>query len=356
MSISTTELAPAYHASRLIKGCWHLAGGHGEVNQAQAIKDMAAFVEAGLTTFDCADHYIGVEALIGQFRRAYPELAPKLQVHTKCVPDYDRLTSCDRTYLTGIIDRSLERLGVDQLDLVQFHWWNLAQPGYVEVLGILSDLRREGKIAHLGLTNFNTALTREILDAGIPLVSTQVQYSLLDSRPDQGLIALCQERGVQLLCYGTLAGGLLSDAWLGQTEPSEPLANRSHTKYKLIIEDFGGWDLFQELLQALQAIATRHGVGLGDMGLGDMGLGDVATRWVIDRPQVASAIMGFTSTRHLPATKRIEALRLDAQDHALLAPLLARRTGPAGDCYDIERDKEGRHGRIMRYNQNEGRH
>ena len=346
MSISTTELAPAYRASRLIKGCWHLAGGHGEVNQAQAIQDMAAFVEAGLTTFDCADHYIGVEALIGQFRRAYPELAPKLQVHTKCVPDYDRLTSCDRAYLTGIIDRSLERLGVAQLDLVQFHWWNLAQPGYVEALGILSDLRREGKIAHLGLTNFNTALTREILDAGIPLVSTQVQYSLLDSRPDQGLIALCQERGVQLLCYGTLAGGLLSDAWLGQTEPTEPLANRSHTKYKLIIEDFGGWDLFQELLQALQTIATRHGVGLGD----------VATRWVIDRPQVASAIMGFTSTRYLPATQGIEALRLDAQDHALLAPLLARRTGPAGDCYDIERDKEGRHGRIMRYNQNEGRH
>ena len=250
MSISTTELAPAYRASRLIKGCWHLAGGHGEVNQAQAIQDMAAFVEAGLTTFDCADHYIGVEALIGQFRREYPELAPKLQVHTKCVPDYDRLTSCDRAYLTGIIDRSLERLGVAQLDLVQFHWWNLAQPGYVEALGILSDLRREGKIAHLGLTNFNTALTREILDAGIPLVSTQVQYSLLDSRPDQGLIALCQERGVQLLCYGTLAGGLLSDAWLGQAEPTEPLANRSHTKYKLIIEDFGGWDLFQELLHA----------------------------------------------------------------------------------------------------------
>ena len=346
MSISTTELAPAYRASRLIKGCWHLAGGHGDVDQAQAVQDMAAFVQAGLTTFDCADHYIGVEALIGRFRREHPELARRLQVHTKCVPDSDRLTSCDRAYLTGIIDRSLQRLGVEQLDLVQFHWWNLAQPGYVQALGILSDLRREGKIAHLGLTNFNTTLTREILDAGIPLVSTQVQYSLLDSRPDQGLIALCQERGVQLLCYGTLAGGLLSDTWLGQAEPTEPLANRSHTKYKLIIEDFGGWDLFLELLQALQAIATRHGVGLGD----------VATRWVIDRPQVASAIMGFTSTRHLPATQHIEALRLDAQDHALLAPLLERRTGPAGDCYDIERDKQGRHGRIMRYNQNEGRH
>jgi aryl-alcohol dehydrogenase-like predicted oxidoreductase len=113
MTISTTELATGYRASRLIKGCWQLAGGHGEVDQAQAVLDMAAFVEAGLTTFDCADHYINVEALIGRFRSEHPALAARLQVHTKCVPDYDRLTSCDRTYLTGIIDRSLQRLGVE---------------------------------------------------------------------------------------------------------------------------------------------------------------------------------------------------------------------------------------------------
>lgn len=346
MSTSTIELAPGYRISRLVKGCWHLAGGHGQVDQDQAVRDMAAFVEAGLTTLDCADHYIGVEELIGRFRREHPGLARGVQVHTKCVPDYDRLASCDRAYLTSIIDRSLVRLGMEQLDLVQFHWWNRDQQGYVEALGVLADLRRQGKIAHLGVTNFNAADTRQILDAGIPLVSTQVQYSLLDGRPDKALVALCRERGLQLLCYGTLAGGLLSNAWLGQPEPAEPLANRSHTKYKLIIDDFGGWPLFQELLAALDAIARRHGVGLGD----------VATRWVVDRPQVASAIMGFTSTRHLPATRRIGTLRLDAEDHARLDPLLARRSGPPGDCYDIERDKEGRHGRIMRYNQNEGRH
>lgn len=346
MNISTIELAPGYRASRLIKGCWHLAGGHGEVDPAQAVRDMAAFVEAGVTTFDCADHYTGVEALIGQFRREYPALASRLQVHTKCVPDYDRLADCDRAYLTAIIDRSLQRLGVECLDMVQFHWWNLAQPGYVEALGVLADLRREGKIAHLGLTNFNTRQTQEILDAGIPVISTQVQYSLLDSRPERGLVPLCEARGLHLLCYGTLAGGLLSEAWLGQAEPSGTLGNRSHTKYKLIIDDFGGWSLFQQLLQALSTIAARHGVGLGD----------VATRWVLDQPRVGSAIMGFTSTRHLPSTTRIESLKLDAQDHALLSPLLAQRTGPPGDCYDIERDKEGRHGRIMRYNLNEGRH
>jgi aryl-alcohol dehydrogenase-like predicted oxidoreductase len=346
MSIEAIELAPGYRASRLVKGCWHLAGGHGEVDGDKAVAEMAAFVEAGMTTFDCADHYTGVEELIGRFRRAYPALAARMQVHTKCVPDYERMPTCDRAYLTAIIDRSLQRLGMERLDLVQFHWWNLAQPGYLEAMGVLADLRREGKIAHLGLTNFNTAVTREIMEAGIPLISTQVQYSLLDMRPERGLAALCAKHGVQLLCYGTLAGGLLSEKWLGQAEPVEPLENRSHTKYKLIIDDFGGWPLFQRLLSALQTIGQRHGAGIGE----------VATRWVMDRPQVASAIVGFTSTRHLAGSARIGGLRLDAEDLALLEPLLAQRTGPSGDCYDLERDKEGRHGRIMRYNLNEGRH
>lgn len=346
MTISTTELAPGYRMSRLVKGCWHLAGGHGDVDEKQAVADMAAFVEAGMTSFDCADHYIGVEAMIGRFRREHPALAARMQVHTKCVPDYDRLARCDRAYLGGIIDRSLQRLGQERLDLVQFHWWNLAVPGCVEALGVLADLRRAGKIAHLGLTNFNTAATREILDAGIPIVSTQVQYSLLDDRPARALEALCAERGVQLLCYGTLAGGLLSEAWLGAPEPQAPLANRSHTKYKLIIEDFGGWPLFQQLLQALQTIAARHRCAISQ----------VATRWVLDRPQVAGAIVGFTSTRHLAANLAVDSLRLDPEDHALLTEVLRGRKGPPGDCYDIERDKEGRHGQIMRYNLNEGRH
>ena len=346
MTIGKTDLAPGYACSRLIKGCWHLAGGHGTVDADAAVRDMAAFVDAGLETFDCADHYTGVEELIGRFRRAYPDHAKRLEVHTKCVPDYDRLSSCDRAYLEAIVDRSLQRLGVERLDLVQFHWWNLGVPGCVDALSVLADLRRAGKIAHLGLTNFNTASTREILDAGIPIVSTQVQYSLLDDRPERGLVELCRERGVQLLCYGTLAGGLLGEAWLGRGEPTGPFENRSHTKYKLIIDDAGGWAQLQALLAALQRVAARHAVGIGD----------VATRWVLDQPQVAAAIVGFTSTRHLEAAQRAAALVLDDEDATILASVLAQRRGPPGDCYDVERDKTGRHGRVMRYNLNEGRH
>ncbi|MFN4308965.1 MAG: aldo/keto reductase [Ferrovibrio sp.] len=339
------KLSPGYTMSRLLKGGWHLAGGHGDVDRRQAIDDMAAFVQAGITSFDCADHYTGVEELIGDFRAAYPDLGRRIEIHTKFVPDYDRLTSCDRAYVESIIDRSLKRLRVDCLDLVQFHWWNYAVPGYVEAMGVLDDLRRAGKIRLLGLTNFNTATTREIA-AAVPLAATQVQYSVLDARPERGLVEFCRAQQIGLLCYGTLAGGFLSEAWLGKPEPQEPLANRSLTKYKLIIEDFGGWGLFQELLGVLRAIGEAHGCNIGQ----------VATRYVLDRPGVAGAIVGATSTRHLAGNLRIDSLRLDAAQQARLDAVLAKRSGPPGDCYDIERDKTGRHGRIMRYNLNDGRH
>ena len=339
------ELAPGYTISRLIKGGWHLAGGHGPVDREQAIADMARFVEAGVTTFDCADHYTGVEALIGDFLAAHPSLASQVQVQTKFVPDYDRLQSCDRDYVTGIIDRSLARLRVDCLDLVQFHWWNTAVPGWIETMGLLDDLRRAGKIRHLGLTNFNTDCTRRILAAGIPLAATQVQYSLIDARPEKGLVELCGEHGVSLLCYGSLAGGFFADRWLGQPEPLEPLENRSQTKYKLIIEDFGGWPPFQRMLETMDDIARKHRVSIPQ----------VATRWVLDRPAVGAAIVGATSARHLGDNLKVFGFALDDEDRVLLETVRAERRGPDGDVYDVERDKTGRHGRIMRYNQNDGR-
>jgi len=73
----------------------------------------------------------------------------------------------------------------------------------------------------------------------------QLQYSLLDVRPENGMAEFCRKRGIALLCYGTVAGGLLSDRWLGRPSPAKLPSNRSLTKYKLIIDEFGGWDLFQ---------------------------------------------------------------------------------------------------------------
>jgi aryl-alcohol dehydrogenase-like predicted oxidoreductase len=340
--IPRAELLPGVSISRLIKGGWHLAGDHGDVDPEQAIHDMATFVDAGITTFDCADIYTGVEELIGRFRREYPGHAARLRVHTKFVPDLDELATVDRAYVERIVDRSLQRLGVERLDLVQFHWWDHSVARYVDVALELERLRRVGKIDRIGVTNFGIAELGEILQAGVPVLTHQLQYSLLDDRPEHGMVELCRARGIALLAYGTVAGGFLSDRWLGEPSPAEPLVNRSLVKYRLMIDEFGGWPLFQELLTALRQVAQRHGCDIAT----------VATRVVLDRPGVAAAIVGATSAAHLPAHVRVGSLALDGEDLARIETVTRRRKGPPGDVYTLERDRDGPHGRIMKYGLN----
>ena len=348
MSVETVEIKPGYRISRVIRGGWQLAGGHGAIDRARAVDDLLAAFDAGIFTFDCADIYTGVEELYGALRtrlrneRGEAEAA-RLRVHTKLVPDLAILARVQRADIAAIVDRSLQRLKVDAIDLVQFHWWDYAQPRWLEAIGWLDDLRIAGKVRNVGGTNFDTSHVEAILAAGIPLASLQVQYSLLDHRPEKRLAALCARHNVALLCYGSVAGGFLGDRWLGAPEPTGALENRSLVKYKLIIDDFGGWAAFQRLLGTLRRIADRHGVDIAS----------VASRYVLDRPGVAAVIVGARSAAHVAANAGIFDFALDAADRAAIAAVLADALPLEGDVYELERDRFGRHGRIMKYNLND---
>jgi len=342
-----SEIARGYAITRVIRGGWQLAGGHGTIEPERALDDLLAAFDAGVTTFDCADIYTGVEELYGALRTRLRETrgedtARQLRVHTKLVPDLTILPSVRRSDIEAIVDRSLARLRVERLDLVQFHWWDYNEPRWLDAMGWLDELRRAGKVGLIGGTNFNTAHVREILAADIPLASMQVQYSVLDRRPENGFAALCRAHDVALLCYGTVAGGFLSDRWLGAPEPAAPLANRSLVKYKLIIEDFGGWALFQELLAALRRVADRHGVDIAS----------VASRMALQFPGVAAVIVGATSRAHLAANVAAAAIPLTAGDIGEVEAVASRGEGPIGDVYELERDRTGPHGSIMKYNLN----
>jgi len=255
--VARAELVPGYSVSRIVKGGWQLAGGHGDVAVDRAVEDMRRYVEAGVTTFDCADIYTGVEELIGLFLKRHPELGSRVQVHTKLVPDRGALATLASDDVGRIVDRSLRRLGVETLDLVQFAWWDYGVPRYVEAALALADLQRAGKIRHIGATNFDVPRLREIVEAGVPLIAHQVQYSVVDRRVASDMTAFCEERGIALLTYGSVLGGFLSERHLGVGEPAAPLENRSLTKYKLIIDEFGEWALFQELLATLRSPRSR---------------------------------------------------------------------------------------------------
>ncbi|MEL6521808.1 MAG: aldo/keto reductase [Pseudomonadota bacterium] len=347
MTVETAELRPGHRISRVIKGGWQLAGDHGEVRPDKAIADMEAFLDAGITTFDCADIYTGVEEMIGQFisdirNRRGEDVVKRVMVQTKLVPDLGRLADIRPAEVEAIVDRSLQRLQIDQIPLLQFFWWDTSVGNAVDVLGILMDCQQKGKIAHLGTTNWNSPTMDLFCDAGFDIASAQVQYSVLDRRPAGAFSAWGARRDVQILAYGTLAGGFLTDAWLGQPDPGFSFTNRSLVKYRLIIDEFGPWKLFQTLLQTLQAIGDKYGVALST----------IATRWVLDQPQVAAAIVGARYARHLPKTLEVFDVALDAEDRARIDGVLAQSSGPSGPVYGLEGDRTSRHGKIMKYNLN----
>ncbi len=342
------QLRENYGISRIIKGGWQLAGDHGLVEPARVVQDMVAFVDAGITTFDCADIYTGVEELIGAFltqlrRDRGLDAANQVKIHTKYVPDRDSLASLKFADVEAVIDRSLKRLGQERLDLVQFHWWNYDIPGHIEAIGHLETLRQRGKIDLIGVTNFDAEHLMEMC-AVCDIASAQIQYSLLDTRPAGAFAKVAQDNGVHLLVYGTLAGGFLTDAWIGKPDPGFQFENRSLVKYRLIIEEFGGWELFQSLLQALNGIAQSQNADLST----------VAIRSMLDNPHVAAAIVGARYADRLPHTLRAFDIEWNADDQSVLNNVLDQRQGPHGPVFGLERDTSGVHGRIMKYNLNKG--
>lgn len=349
MTMQRRTIAENYEISRVIRGGWQMAGGHGAVDRATAVEDLVAFADAGITTFDCADIYTGVEEMIGEFRARYGALRgadalARIRVHTKFVPDLAMLPRMTKAYVAAGIETSLKRLKLERLDLVQFHWWAYDIDGHLETALWLKELQQEGKIDRIGLTNFDSDHVAAIIGAGVPVTALQLQYSLLDRRPEKRMVALAADKQFALLCYGTVAGGFLSDRWLGAAEPEHPMENRSLTKYKLIIDDIGGWDLFQALLRSLRGIADRHGSDIAT----------VASAAMLDRPGVAAVIVGARNRAHLDANLAIADLRLDDTDRAAIAAVLAEARPLDGDVYTLERDRDGRHGSIMKYNLNKG--
>jgi aryl-alcohol dehydrogenase-like predicted oxidoreductase len=317
---------------RVLNGMWQVSGAHGAIDRERAVEAMFAYHDAGFTTWDLADHYGPAEDLVGEFRRRFAARRGEgglgeMAAFTKWVPYPGPMS---RRTVEAAIGRSLARMGVPRLDLLQFHWWDYGDPSYLDALRHLADLQQEGKIHHLALTNFDTDRLQAIAGHGIRIASNQVQYSLIDRRPDTRMATFCAERGITLLAYGTVLGGLLSERYLGRSEPGRAeLGTASLQKYKHMIDAWGGWTLFQELLAAVQGVAHKHAVGIAEVGV----------RWVLDQRAVAGAIVGtrLGVAEHIAANARVFDVALDAEDRAALDAVHARSRDlmrSIGDCGD----------------------
>jgi aryl-alcohol dehydrogenase-like predicted oxidoreductase len=198
-------------------------------------------------------------------------------------------------------------MNVGSLDLLQFHWWDYNNPYYMDALRYLFDLHDRGTIKHIGLTNFDTKRMQVMPDAGLRIISNQVQYSIIDRRPEAKMIPFCLKHNIRLLCYGTLCGGLLSERYLGRTPPSAAeLDTFSLRKYKRMIDAWGGWNLFQELLSTLKRIAQRYNVSIAN----------VATNYIRAKPAVAGVSIGVRLgiAEHRSSNAQVFDINLDKSD------------------------------------------
>eukprot|EP00808_Paulinella_micropora_P007819 g30712.t1 len=319
----------------VVNGMWQMSGMHGKINPGKAVAAMFEYADAGLSSWDAADHYGPAELLLARFRQEAKKKGKtyETQEFTKWVPMPGEMSF---EVVSQNVELALTRLEADTVDLMQFHWWDYSNKQYVQALKHLATLQEKGKIRLLGLTNFDTEHVKEIIEEHkIPIASNQVQFSLLDRRPLKAMTSLCKKHGCKLLAYGTLAGGMISKKYLGMSarQALNSFDTASLKKYSQVVVQFGGWDLFQELLSVLDVVSKRHGVSISN----------VADRWVLDQPAVGAVIIGarLGISSNVGDNLRIFAFNLTKEDHADINEVLKKANMPPGDCGDEYRDMRG---------------
>ena len=311
---------------RLITGLWQMADQERDgkpFDLDRAAEALLAYARSGFDTFDMADHYGSAEIVAGMVHKAMREAGETPPtILTKWCPPPGPMTA---EVVRKGVETALERLQVDCVDVMQFHWWRYESPEYLDAFEHLMRLREEGLIREIGLTNFDAAHLRMLIGHGIEIASNQVCFSLLDRRAARDLSEVALANNVAILAFGTLCGGFLSNRWLGAAEPSE-IPDWSRMKYKRFIDAGGGWGPFQDLLNALNAVADRHGVSVSN----------VASAWVLDHDAVRAPIIGarLGEAEHRQDNLNALTLSFDADDRAAIGAATEALDAIPGDCGD----------------------
>lgn len=318
------EIAPGLTISRILTGLWQIADmerGGTPLDPEATAREMQPYVDAGLTTFDMADHYGSAEIIAGTYQKTHSD---DVQLLTKWVPEPGKVTPSE---VRAAVQKALDRLQSEQIDLLQYHAWHYPDPTWLDTLYELQALKKEGLIKHLGVTNFDSAHLRIACASGIELVSNQVCYSLLDQRANGEMKQVCEAYNVKLLAFGTLAGGFLSDRWLGKPEPSkDDLSTWSQMKYKRFQESACNWDEFQDLLGLLERIASRY----------EASIANLASSFILSQQHVAGVILGarLGKSEHIQDNLKVFDIDLSLEDRQAIQERIDSFSPIHGDCGD----------------------
>jgi 1-deoxyxylulose-5-phosphate synthase len=294
--------------SELSFGTWlTVAGG---IARDQAIACIQAAFNCGITLFDTANQYGAgqAEIVLGEALRSYPRdrylIATKLYFPVGDEPDH----GLSAAQIEKQLDRSLQRLGVDYIDLYQCHRFDKETP-LEETLSALDRAVRAGKVRAIGFSEW----TAEQIDAAaanaasnhlIPFSSSQPQYSMLWRKPESSVFLACARHGIGNLAFSPLAHGVLTGKYAPGTPPP-PGSRAASEQMNMFMETAGRHyrsDYLLESVARLKPIAADLGLTMVQMALA----------WVLRRPEVTSAIIGASRPEQVEANIRAVGVKLPA--------------------------------------------
>lgn len=269
-------------------GCWEIGGGYGGIEESDFARAVDCALDLGVNCFDTAEGY-GMGASERAVGRALGRRRKDAIVVTKFGMNYrdkPNLRDSSRERVLASIDKSLQNLGTDWVDVYLVHWPDRNTP-FDETMRALEDVVRSGKVRFVGVSNFKANEIEECMRARRVDV-VQYGWNLFDRRMRREILPLCEEHGIGFMAYGSLAYGLLSGAFDEQTSfGADDWRSRAGGKMgsiKLFDHLFGA-DCFPRNLRVvadLKTIAARHGKSLPQLAL----------RWATADPRIGTALVG----------------------------------------------------------------
>jgi aryl-alcohol dehydrogenase-like predicted oxidoreductase len=268
-------------------GCWEIGGGYGRIEETEFARAVGRALDLGINCFDTAEGYgLGVsERALGRAlggRRREAIVVTKFGIGYRERPN---LRDASRARCMACIEKSLENLGTDCVDVYLIHWPDHVTPAD-ETMRALEDVVRQGKARFVGVSNFR----REEIQAcmGVRRVDVaQYAWNLFDRRMQRDVFPYCQENGIGVMAYGSLAYGLLTGAFTEQTDFGtddwRARADRMGS-IKLFEKLFGGESFPRNVrvVDELKVIAARYGKSLPQLAL----------RWTVANPVISTALVG----------------------------------------------------------------
>jgi aryl-alcohol dehydrogenase-like predicted oxidoreductase len=308
----TVELgATGLRISRVGYGAWAIGGtgwwhAWGEQDDEESIAAIRRAVELGVNWIDTAPIYgLGhSEEVVG---RALQGLTERPYVFTKASlyeKDGAVAHSLERDSLRREVEASLARLQLDVIDVYQIHW-PIPDEGIEEAWSTFADLKAEGLVRHIGVSNFDVSQLQRA-QAIAPVETLQPPYSLIERSIEDEILPFAQDQGIGVVCYSPMASGLLSG-----TMTAERIAALPDNDWRKHDPRFQEPELSRHLalVERLRAVAERH----------DATPGAVAIAWTLDHPAVHGSIVGFRRPDQIEPLLAAAALELGDDDRATIA-------------------------------------